>query len=63
VPLDDDGLPPTHIGQSWLWFEVGSELLNLDTNGKYELEPVAGGPPWVYTWVCKPPGQLPPAGR
>jgi hypothetical protein len=57
VPLDDDGLPPTQIDQSWLWVEYGSELFDLDTNGQYELEPVAGhGPPWVYAWVSQPLG-------
>jgi hypothetical protein len=57
VPLDDDGLPPTQIDQGWLWVEYGSELFDLDTNGQYELEPVAGhGPPWVYAWVSQPLG-------
>ncbi|OKI49341.1 hypothetical protein [Micromonospora sp. CB01531] len=52
VPLDDDGLPPETIDQSWLWVEYGGELLDADVDGAYELEPVAGaGPPWLYLWV------------
>jgi len=51
VPLDD-GQPPEVIDQAWLWAEYGSELLDADTTGVYELESVAGGgPPWVYLWV------------
>lgn len=52
VPIDDDGLPPAAIDQTWLWVEYGGELLNADVDGVYELEPVAGrGPPWVYMWA------------
>lgn len=52
VPVNDDGLPPETIGQSWLWVEYGGELLDADVAGVYELEPVAGhGPPWLYLWV------------
>ncbi|MEV7989580.1 hypothetical protein [Micromonospora sp. NPDC085948] len=62
VPLDDDDLSPSQIGQSWLWVEYGGELLDRDTNGKYELEPLAGiGPPWVYTWISLPFGRAPAA--
>ncbi|MDG4834193.1 hypothetical protein O7627_33550 [Solwaraspora sp. WMMD1047] len=62
VPFDDEGIPPWRIDQSWLWVEYGSELLDLDTNGTYELEPVAGdGPPWVYSWVPVPLGGTPAA--
>ncbi|TDB76769.1 hypothetical protein [Micromonospora sp. KC723] len=52
VPLDDEGVPPPVINQSWLWVEYGGELLDADVDGAYELEPVAGaGPPWLYIWV------------
>ncbi|MCG5464252.1 hypothetical protein MED01_002417 [Micromonospora sp. MED01] len=55
VPLDDDGIPPQVIDQSWLWVEYGGELLDADMDGVYELEPVAGtGPPWVYEWAPHP---------
>jgi hypothetical protein len=51
VDLNDDGLPQPNLPQSWLWETYGSELLNADVNGVYELEPVAGaGPPWLYRW-------------
>jgi hypothetical protein len=51
VPLDDDGLPPVRLGQHWLWVEYGSELLDADVHGDYELESVAGGgAPWLYRW-------------
>jgi hypothetical protein len=49
VEVDDYGLPPAHLTQSDLWFAYGSELLDADLNGAYELEPVAGsGPCWLY---------------
>lgn len=52
VEVDDDGLPPARIAETLLWFAYGSELLDLDLHGRYELEPVAGaGPPWLYTWI------------
>jgi hypothetical protein len=52
VDVDDDGLPPVSLTESWLWFAYGSELLDADVAGRYELEPVAGaGPPWVYLWM------------
>jgi hypothetical protein len=57
VELDDDGYPPPRLPQTWLWFAFGSELLDQDLAGSYELEPVAGsGPPWVYVWIESPPG-------
>ncbi|PZG22146.1 hypothetical protein C1I95_06040 [Micromonospora craterilacus] len=60
VPVDDDGWPPTTIDQSWLWIEYGSELLNADVDGVYELEPIAGGgPPWVYVWATAKPSSAP----
>jgi hypothetical protein len=52
VEVDDDGLPPARLPETWLWFAYGSELLDGDLGGEYELEPVAGsGPPWLYVWV------------
>ena len=49
VEIDDDGLPPDQLAEAWLWFTYGSELLDKDLAGRYELEPVAGsGPPWLY---------------
>jgi hypothetical protein len=52
VPVNDDGLPPDELDQTWLWVEYGGELLDADVNGVYVLEPVAGaGPPWVYRWM------------
>ncbi|MGI5214868.1 hypothetical protein [Plantactinospora sp. CA-290183] len=52
VPLDDDGLPPERLDETWLWHEYGSELINVDTAGVYELESVAGsGRPWLYLWA------------
>jgi hypothetical protein len=52
VEVDDDGLPPEHLPEAWLWFAYGSELLDHDLAGRYELEPVAGsGPPWLYMWI------------
>jgi hypothetical protein len=52
VPVDDDGYPPLALDQTWLWTTFGSELLDADVDGVYELEPVAGrGPPWLYLWI------------
>ncbi|MCX5070918.1 hypothetical protein OOJ91_34280 [Micromonospora lupini] len=52
VPVDEDGLPPATIDQTWLWVEYGGELLDADVGGVYELESVAGsGPPWLYLWA------------
>ncbi|MET8312020.1 hypothetical protein [Micromonospora sp. NPDC005173] len=52
VPLDENGVPPEVVDQTWLWIEYGGELLDADMNGVYELEPVAGlGPPWIYVWT------------
>jgi hypothetical protein len=52
VEVDDDGLPPEYLPETWLWFAYGSELLDTDLAGRYELEPVAGaGPPWLYMWI------------
>jgi hypothetical protein len=54
VPLLDDGSPPPALDQAWLWTTFGSELLDADVEGTYELEPVAGrGPPWLYIWVAR----------
>ena len=51
VPVDDDRYPPAVLDQTWLWTTYGSELLDADVAGSYELEPVAGtGPPWLYRW-------------
>jgi hypothetical protein len=51
VDVDDDGLPPDVLPESWLWLTYGSELLDSDLDGCYELEPIAGsGPPWIYVW-------------
>jgi hypothetical protein len=56
VDVDDDGLPPDHVPQAWLWFAFGSELLDRPLDGRYELEPAAGtGPPWLYAWHAVPP--------
>lgn len=58
VPVDEDGVPPRTIDQSWLWIEYGSELLDEDVSGVYELEPMAGGgPPWAYVWTGALPDQ------
>jgi hypothetical protein len=55
VEVDDDGFPPDRLTETLLWFSYGSELLNLDLAGRYELEPVAGaGPPWAYVWIEGP---------
>ena len=52
VEVDDDGYPPAQLPETLLWFAYGSELLNVDLRGRYELEPVAGtGPPWLYAWI------------
>ncbi|GIF69330.1 hypothetical protein Ais01nite_73650 [Asanoa ishikariensis] len=52
VRLDDDGVPPAYLDQSWMWVEYGSELLDADVDGVYALEPIAGaGPPWRYLWI------------
>jgi hypothetical protein len=52
VPVNENGFPPDVIDQNWLWVEFGGELLDTDTAGVYELEPVAGGgPPWIYVWT------------
>jgi hypothetical protein len=49
--VDDDRRTPERTAQTWLWFTYGSELLNADLRGRYQLEPVAGsGPPWAYVW-------------
>jgi hypothetical protein len=49
--LNEDGFPRPNLPQSWLWETYGSELLDADVNGIYELEPVAGaGAPWLYRW-------------
>ena len=51
VDVGDDGVPPDVLPESWLWSTYGSELLDADLHGRYELEPVAGtGPPWLYVW-------------
>ncbi|MEU5726761.1 hypothetical protein ABZ783_33795 [Micromonospora sp. NPDC047738] len=51
VPVDEEGLPPAQLDQTWLWIEYGGELLDADINGVYALESIAGGgPPWVYVW-------------
>jgi hypothetical protein len=55
VEVDDDGLPPPWLPETLLWFSYGSELLDHDLTGRYELEPVAGsGPPWLYAWINRP---------
>jgi hypothetical protein len=42
------------IDENWLWVEFGGELLDVDIDGVYELEPAAGaGPPWLYRWAPK----------
>ncbi len=52
VELDDDGVPPGWLPETWLWFGFAGELLDQDLAGRYELEPVAGaGPPWLYAWI------------
>ena len=43
VDIDDDGIPPGSLPESALWFAFGSELLETDLDGRYELELVAGG--------------------
>jgi hypothetical protein len=51
------GYSPARLPQTLLWFAFGSELLDQDLAGSYQLEPVAGsGPPWVYVWIDNPPG-------
>jgi hypothetical protein len=55
VEVDDEGMPPERLTETWLWFTYGSELLDRDLGGRYELEPVAGsGPPWLYVWIDGP---------
>lgn len=52
VEVDEEGMPPESLSETWLWFTYGSALLDDDLGGRYELEPVAGaGPPWLYVWV------------
>lgn len=52
VPVDEAGVPQELVDETWLWVEYGSELLDADTGGVYELEPAAGrGPPWIYFWL------------
>ena len=52
VEVDDDGIPPDRLPETMLWFAFGSELIDHDLGGRYELESVAGsGPPWVYVWI------------
>jgi hypothetical protein len=52
VEVDDEGRPPEWIPETWLWLAYGSELLDKDLAGRYELEAVAGsGPPWLYVWI------------
>ena len=52
VEVDDDGYPPQRLPETELWFAFGSELLDGNLTGRYELEPVAGsGPPWLYAWL------------
>jgi hypothetical protein len=52
VPVDEDGVPPDVIDQTWLWVEFRGELLDADMAGVYEPEPAAGtGPPWIYVWA------------
>jgi hypothetical protein len=56
VEIDDDGFPPEQLSETALWFAYGSELLDHDLSGRYELEPVAGpGPPWLYVWIDTAP--------
>jgi hypothetical protein len=59
VPVDENDVPPATIDQTWLRIEYGSELLDADMNGVYELESIAGsgGPPWVYVWTGILPDQ------
>lgn len=33
VPLDEEGVPPEVIHQTWLWIEYGGELLDTDVDG------------------------------
>ena len=52
VEVDDDGYPPERLAETVLWFAYGSEIIDMDLSGRYELEPVAGaGPPWLYAWI------------
>ncbi|MEU8265444.1 hypothetical protein AB0C02_33205 [Micromonospora sp. NPDC048999] len=56
--IDEDGVPPAAIDQTWLWIEYGGELLDADVDGACELESIAGGgPPWVYVWAGALPDQ------
>ena len=56
MEVDDDGVPPGRLPETWLWFAYRSELLDHDLDGRYELEPVAGtGPPWLYVWIDNTP--------
>jgi hypothetical protein len=58
VPIDDEGNPPAALDQGWLWTAFGSELLDADVDGVYELETVAGaGPPWLYRWRAASPAR------
>jgi hypothetical protein len=50
VEIDDEGLPPKQLPETWLWFAYGSEILDENLGGRCEL--VAGsGPPWLYVWI------------
>jgi hypothetical protein len=52
VEVDDEGMPPEYLPETWLWFTYGSAIIDDDLAGRYELEPVAGsGPPWLYVWL------------
>jgi hypothetical protein len=42
VEVDNDGVPPARLAQTWLWLAYGSELLDHALAGRYELESVAG---------------------
>jgi hypothetical protein len=64
VDVDEAGVPPETIDENWLWVEFGGELLDVDVDGAYELEPVAGaGPPWIYRGASAGENVAPPGAE
>lgn len=63
VDLDDEGLPPEQVTETELFFAYGSELLDADTSGHYEVESIGARrtAPWVFVWV--PRGHLETTGE
>jgi hypothetical protein len=53
VDVDEEGFPPETVTETELFFAYGSELLDADTSGHYELESLGARwtAPFVYVWV------------